>query len=132
MPLMTIHTNKAIYSVDFSKDGDKIVSGSYDRSVQVWDTSTGVELQRLKGHTGLVNSVAFSFDGIHIVSGSDDESVRVWDASTGAALQELNGHTSTVKSVAFSYDGTLIVSGSADMSVRVVIVRGFKTRAGFG
>ena len=111
-PLMTIQTDNWILSVEFSKDGAKIVSGSLNNSVQVWDASTGAALLQLNGHTGCVNSVAFSYDGIHIVSGSDDYSVRVWDASTGAALQELNGHTSTVKSVAFSYDGKHIVSGS--------------------
>ena len=47
----------------------------------MWDASTGVELKKLKGHTGQVNSVAFSCDGSRIVSGSQDKSVRVWDVS---------------------------------------------------
>ena len=95
-PLMVIPTNNYILSVTFSKDGSKIVSGSEDKSVQVWDTSTGVALQYLNSHTCRVNSVAFSHDGIHIVSGSDDNSVRVWDASTGAQLQQLTGNTNVV------------------------------------
>ena len=118
-PLMTIQTDDRISSVAFSKDGAKIVSGSLEKSVQVWDASTGATLQQLNGHTDRVNSVAFSHDGIHIVSGSDDKSVRVWDASTGAALQQLNGHTGLVRSVAFSNNDTHIVSGSDDRSVRV-------------
>ena len=60
-----------------SHDDLHIVSGSYDKSVRVWDASTGAELQQLNGHTGWVNSVAFSHDGFRIVSGSDDKSVRV-------------------------------------------------------
>ena len=118
-PLMTIKTNSPIYSVAFSHDGIHIVSGSLDKSVRVWDASTGAALQQLNGHTDSVYSVAFSHDGIHIVSGSFDNSVRVWDASTGAALQQLNGHTGSVNSVAFSHDGIYIVSGSSDASVRV-------------
>ena len=59
-----------------------IVSSLYDRSVQVWDASTGVELKELKGHTDSVRSVAFSSDGTQIMSGSYDGSVQVWDAST--------------------------------------------------
>ena len=109
-PLMTIKTEHSILSMAISKDGAKIVSGSDDNSVQVWDASTGVALQQLNGHTNGVNSVAFSHDGIYIVSGSRDKSVRVWDASTGAALQKLHGHTNGVNSVAFSYDGIRIVS----------------------
>ena len=97
----------------------QIVSGSGDNSVRVWDVLTGVELQKLKGHTGWVNSVVFSSNGTRIVSGSDDNSVRVWDASTGVELQKLKGHTSSVNSVAFLSDGARIVSGSFDNSVRV-------------
>ena len=119
MPLMAIKTNRWILSVAFSKDGAQIVSGSSSCIVQLWDTTTGAELQQLHGHTDWVTSVAFSHDGTSIVSGSRDKSVWVWDASTGAALQQLNGHTDWVRSVAFSHDGSHIVSGSDDMSVRV-------------
>jgi WD40 repeat protein len=54
----------ALFSVAFSHDGTRIVSGSEDNSVRVWDASTGAELQQLNGHSGTVNSVAFSHDGI--------------------------------------------------------------------
>ena len=50
-PLMAIQTNNRILSVEFSKDGDKIVSGSNDKSVRVYDASTGVALLQLNGHT---------------------------------------------------------------------------------
>jgi len=108
-----------VRSVAFSNDGRQIVSGSDDKSVRVWDASTGEVLNVLEGHTAWVNSVAFSYDGRRIVSGSGDISVRVWDASTGEVLNVLEGHTAWVNSVAFSYDGRIIVSGSHDKSVRV-------------
>ena len=106
-------------SSDLSSNGTRIVSGSNDTSVRVWDASTGVEQKELKGHTARVNLVAFSSDGTRIVSGSHDKSVLVWDALTGMKLKELKGHTHYVNSVAFSSDGTQIVSGSWDKSVRV-------------
>jgi len=108
-----------VNSVAFSSDGFRIVSGSCDQSVCVWDASTGGLLMTLNDHTDYVQSVAFSSDGTRIVSGSDDKSVCVWDASTGALLMMLNGHTDHVNSVAFSRDDTRIVSGSDDKSVRV-------------
>ena len=119
VPLISIKTDAPIYSVTFSTDGTRIISGSDDNSVRVWDASTGAELKVLEGHTHFVWSVAFSADGTRIVSGSADKSVRVWDASTGAELKVLEGHTNIVWSVAFSTDGTRIVSGSGDESVRV-------------
>jgi len=72
----------AVSSVAFSGDGTQTVSGSVDKSVWVWDVSTGVELRSLNGRTILVSSIAISSDGMQIVSGSDDQSVRVWDVST--------------------------------------------------
>ena len=67
-------------SVAFSPDGKRIVSGSGDKTVKVWDARTGQELLSLKGHTSVVCAVAFSPDGTRIVSGSWDKTVKVWDA----------------------------------------------------
>jgi hypothetical protein len=108
-----------VWSVAFSPDGRRIVSGSSDRSVRVWDASSGQVVSTLKGHEDWVRSVAFSPDGRRIVSGSNDGSVRVWDASSGQVVSTLKGHEGWVRSVAFSPDGRRIVSGSADRSVRV-------------
>ena len=89
---------------------------SSDKSVRIWDASTGALLTTLSGCT---SSVAFSHDGTRIVSGSEDKFVRIWDASTGALLRTLHDHTNDVTSVAFSSDGTCIVSGSSDKSARI-------------
>ena len=56
----------------FSADGKRIVSGSEDKTVKVWDAATGQEVLTLKGHTGQVTSVAFSPDGKRIVSGGGE------------------------------------------------------------
>jgi WD40 repeat protein len=66
--------------VAFSPDGKRLVSGSFDQTVKVWDAQRGQELLTLKGHTGHVTSVAFSPDGQRIVSGSADSTVKVWNA----------------------------------------------------
>ena len=75
------HTSN-VWSVAFNHDGSKIVSGSADKTVKVWDavTDRGV-LQTLEGHTSCVFSVAFNHDGSKIVSGSRDKTFKVWSAS---------------------------------------------------
>ncbi|KAJ7314193.1 quinon protein alcohol dehydrogenase-like superfamily, partial [Mycena albidolilacea] len=109
----------SVWSVAFSPDGTRIVSGSSDNTVRIWDAATGTEEQKLEGHGNSVWSVAFSPDGTRIVSGSSDNTVRIWDAATGTEEQKLEGHGNSVWSVAFSPDGTRIVSGSSDNTVRI-------------
>ncbi|KAG6332621.1 hypothetical protein ID866_6466 [Astraeus odoratus] len=107
--------------VAFSPNGIRIVSGSDDTTIRVWDADRGVLIvSLLGGHTGVVTSVAFSPDGTKIVSASYDNTVRVWDADKGVQLYSpLEGHIGGVTSVAFSPDGTRIVSASYDNTVRL-------------
>ncbi len=63
-------------SVCVTKDG-KIVSGSNDHTVRVWDIQ-GNQLAVCRGHSDQVRSVCVTKDG-KIVSGSNDHTVRVWD-----------------------------------------------------
>ncbi|KAJ7261904.1 hypothetical protein C8J57DRAFT_1134154, partial [Mycena rebaudengoi] len=108
-----------VNSVAFSPDGVRVVSGSDDKTVRIWDATTGTEVTKMEGHSDWVNSVAFSPDGARIVSGSDDKTVRIWDAMTGTEVTKMEGHSNWVNSVAFSPDGARIVSGSADETVRI-------------
>ncbi|MFN6103267.1 MAG: WD40 repeat domain-containing protein, partial [Planctomycetaceae bacterium] len=100
-----------VFSVAYSPDGKRIVSGSQDNTLKVWDAATGQATLTLTGHTATVTSVAYSPDGKRIVSGSFDNTLKVWDAATGQATLTLTGHTDSVLSVAYSPDGTRIVSG---------------------
>ncbi|KIN95017.1 hypothetical protein M404DRAFT_87651, partial [Pisolithus tinctorius Marx 270] len=115
-----------VHSVAISPDGKRIVSGSLDYTVQIWDVERGVQIgSPLEGHTHTVMSVAFSPDGKRIVSGSLDDTVRVWDVEGGVQIgSPLEGHTHIVNSVAFSPDGKRIVSGSWDKTVRIWDVEG--------
>ena len=106
-----------VFGVAFSPDGQRIVSGSLDKTVRVWDAATGKEMLTLKGHRDGVESVAFSPDGQWILSGSSGGTVKMWDAGTGQNALTLEAGNAS--SVAFSPDGRRIVSGSFDKTVKV-------------
>jgi len=91
-------------------DGDRIVSGSNDETIKIWNT-----IKTLEGHSGWVRSVAI--DGDRIVSGSMDNTIKIWDINTGGCIQTLVGHSGFVMSVAI--DKKRIVSGSLDNTVKI-------------
>lgn len=62
-------------------DSDKILTGSDDTKINVYDTKTGALRRRLEGHEGGV--WALQYEGDTLVSGSTDRSVRVWDIKSG-------------------------------------------------
>jgi WD40 repeat protein len=75
--------------VAFSHDSARLASASGDKTVKIWDASSGECLQTLEGHRGSVWSVAFSHDSARLASASGDKTVKIWDASSGECLQTL-------------------------------------------
>ena len=68
--------SSSVCSMSFSPDGTKVASGSSDKTVKLWDVTSGECLQTLEGHSDIVHSVSFSPDGTKVASGSDDETVK--------------------------------------------------------
>src|SRR5579859_2157996 len=98
--------------IAWSPDSRRIASGSWDRSVQVWDAATGERVGAYRGHTKIVQAVAWSPDGTRIASADQSYPgrVQVWDAATGAELTALYGDTAFVYDLAWSPDGRRIAS----------------------
>lgn len=75
---------KNLLRASFSPDGSKIIAGSADRTVMIWDTQTKKILYKLPGHTGSVNDARFSpFEDNVIVSGSTDRTMMLGEIGKG-------------------------------------------------
>src|SRR5262249_5215263 len=111
--------------VAISRDGRRIASGGADKTVRVWDTTTGREIIVLRGHTDKCGCVAFSPDGHRLASASFDKTIRIWDGTPlrgDEPRQEtltFTEHNDAIPRVAFSPDGVRIASASFDGLVMV-------------
>jgi glucose repression regulatory protein TUP1 len=79
---LTLSIEDGVTTVAISPDGRYVAAGSLDRSVRVWDTTTGYLVERLEspdGHQDSVYSVAFSPNGRDLVSGSLDKTIKMWE-----------------------------------------------------
>jgi len=111
-------TTSEVWTICFSPDGKRIISGALDRAVRIWDVQRRECNWALRGHDEWVNGVSISPDGKNIVSAGGDKTVRIWDTRSMACKNTLRGHTDFVRSVCVLPDMETIVSASDDMHLR--------------
>jgi F-box/WD-40 domain protein MET30 len=92
-----------------------LITGSYDKTVKVWNLDTGEVIRTMKGHTRVVR--ALQFDQVMLVTGSSDRTLRIWNWRTGECLRVLEGHEDGV--ICLNYDRNTLASGSADHTIKV-------------
>ncbi|KAE9407846.1 WD40 repeat-like protein [Gymnopus androsaceus JB14] len=138
----SLNNDAGVTSVAISPNGQFVAAGSLDTVVRIWDVTTGMLVERLRGHRDSVYSVAFTPDGKGLVSGSLDKTLKYWDVGAlmsngikgrkeGAngsmkrdgdkqsqCTMNFMGHKDYVLSVAVSHDGHWVVSGSKDRGVQ--------------
>ncbi|CUA73061.1 putative WD repeat-containing protein all2124 [Nostoc sp, PCC 7120] [Rhizoctonia solani] len=112
------HT-ESITSLAFLPDGKRLVSGSYDCTICVWDVSRGqVVFGPFHEHTNIVFDLKISPDGHSMVSAALGETIRIWNTQTWQS-RTLFRTSGLVRSTALSPDGSRLVSGSSDGIVRI-------------
>jgi WD40 repeat protein len=107
-----------VLSMDYSRDGKMLVSGSFDKTAQIWDLEKRQIVKTLSGHTNFVQAVMFSPNGQFVATGSDDKTAKIWDVNTGIETMELNGHTKQITALAYS-DSAHLVTVSFDQLAKI-------------
>ena len=101
------HTN-VVTSAAISRDGRRLISGSRDNSVRLWNPDTGQEIKKIPGQMagGLnwVRSVAISPDGKYALWGGTSNIVVLWDLDQDKLVRRLEGPNGVFQ-VAFSANG---------------------------
>jgi WD40 repeat protein len=107
-----------VRTLTFTPDNKYIVSGSFDRTLRIWQVSTAKAVSTLDKHSKGVFALTITPDNQILASGSWDEAIVLWNATDGSFLRELVGHKSSVRALAASQDSQYLLSGSFDRSIR--------------
>lgn len=105
-----------------SSDGAYALSASWDKTLRLWELSTGQTTRRFVGHNNDIMSVSFSADNRQIVSGSRDRTIKLWNTLGDCKYTITDqGHTDWVSCVRFSPNpqNPVIVSAGWDKMVKV-------------
>ena len=117
---MVLKGHKSIVScLAVTTDGKRVVSGSTDNTLKVWDLESGKCIVTLKGHSGPIFGLALTPGGERVVSGSMDSTLKVWEMLSGHCLATFTGHINAVSRVAITPDGEKVVSISTDKTLKV-------------
>jgi WD40 repeat protein len=111
-----------VFGVDFSCDGKRLASASFDKTVRIWNLekrAAGLiaEERVLTGHSDFVYAVAFSPDGKHLASASKDRTVKLVETSTGRSVFTFGGMNEDVLALDFSPDGKHLVSSGFETAL---------------
>ena len=103
----------------FQLNNEKLISGSCDKTIRIWDLESKKCINILRGHNNHINTITPLF-GTNIASGSSDRSIKIWDLTTSQCLRTISlpGSEDKVFSVTRLKDETL-ASGSSDKTVRI-------------
>jgi hypothetical protein len=108
-----------VLCLDFSPDGQWVVSGDCAGKVRLWDWAKGgAPVRDFPDHKSPVTAVAFRPDGQFLATGDEAGIVRVWTAATGKLVHTLEGQGSWVTALAFSADGQALFGSSISHGIR--------------
>ena len=86
--------------------GNLLASASRDKTIRIWDVTTGYCVKTIRGHVDWVRDVSASFDGRWLVSAGNDQTARLWDATSGDVKCTFIGHEHVIECVTFAPPNT--------------------------
>jgi len=107
------HTAKVV-DLQFSKDGRRLVSSSWDHRVGLWDIEARSPIRFFEGHQGPVNAAVFSDNDDFVYSAGTDGHVRQWRVDTGEYLRSVVRNGFGVNVLALSTDLNMLAYGGAN------------------
>jgi len=109
----------SVRSVSLGSNGTRMLSGSDDKTLKLWNVDTGRCLRTFSGHKDSIFSVDLSKDGRWALSGSADGTLKLWDVTSGNCVRTFEGHRGIVFSVRLNPDGSQAISAGQDHTIKI-------------
>ena len=109
----------AVLTVAVSPDSNYVATGSRDKTVKLWELSTGREVRSFLGHSASVNQLDFSSDGKYLISANGDATAIIWEVATGKELFSVKPDDERITDVAYDAKGRFFVTVGFGQKVRV-------------
>jgi len=122
VPTWTLVRTLAGRRLSWDPTGPRLLTGSAEGEVSIWELPSGVRLRRLREMGEQVNRVAFSPNGELVGAGSDDGAEQIWDATSGQLRSQGNYLHGAIRSLEFDPTSTLVVTAGANGAIAVVDV----------
>jgi WD40 repeat protein len=107
-----------VFGVEFSHDGQYLVSGAADKFVKIHQVADGKFVKAFEGHTNHVLGVTWRYNDKQIASAGADNAIKVWNVETGEQQRTVGGYSKQVTSIRYIGRGANFVSCGGDKTVR--------------
>jgi WD40 repeat protein len=128
--LSKIEVDRDIWSLAWTSDEKKLIAGTFDGSIRIFDTATWQQIAILEGHADAVNSLTLFSNDHLLASTSLDETARLWNLHTNLKVGPPLQHENIVWCAGFSADGKLLSTGCLDKNAYVWDIEAILKTAG--
>ena len=116
--LHTINKSEhALISLGYDSQGQRIITGLEDGTVQIWEYGTSLYQKKFRGHERPVETLDFSDDNKFIISSSSDKTVRIWKVFSKNNSRKIDMGSHRVQDVQFAPDSGSFATAGSDSSV---------------